>query len=124
VNGNASVVVSFVEDRRPTLVRGSGDHDAPATGRAWIEASGRIDKTELSLRTANEVGGVVTAVYGAQPNLSVFVPVSMHEHYGQAFADQIEAFATYSDFVVPTVRVDVTGFKEAVDRTGRGRGGH
>jgi hypothetical protein len=109
-----------IPDHVGRLARLLATSPAESADAGSIEASGRVDKAELSLRTAKEVDAAVTVVYGAQPNLSVFVPISMHEHYGQAFADKIEAFATYSDCVVLTVTVDVTRFKEAVDSTGRG----
>lgn len=115
-------IVSFSENARPTLVRGSGDRDVPATGRFWIEDSGRIDRTELSLKSDNGVNATITVEYGPLPARDLFVPLSMHEHYGESITDQIEAFATYSDFVVPVVSVDVEGFKLAVERTGRGGG--
>jgi hypothetical protein len=121
-DGRGPTVVSFAETRRPTLVRGAGDSDVRTTGRVWIEPTGRIEKTELSLTAENNVTAVVTVTYGAQPTIAVFVPMSMHEHYQQSIVDTIEAFATYSDFVVPTVSVDVEGFKLAAGRTGRGGG--
>jgi hypothetical protein len=116
-------VVSFSEKRRPTLVRDAADHDVPATGRFWIEASGRIDRTELLLETEAGVRATVTVEYGPQPKLDVFVPLSMHEQYEQSIVDKIDAHAEYSGFVVPNVTVDLSGFKDGAGRTGRGRGG-
>ena len=121
--GGAEVqVVLFAEHARPTLVRGAGDTDVAASGRAWIEDSGRIDRTELSLKSDAGVNAIITVDYGPAPKVDFFVPLSMHEHYGQGITDQIEAFAEYSAFAVPTVSVDVEGFKLAAERTGRGGG--
>jgi len=115
-------MVSFAEKQRPTLVRDADNHDVPATGRFWIEASGRVDRTELSLETEAGVRATVTVEYGPQPKLDVLVPLSMHEQYEQSIVDKIEAHAEYSGFVVPNVTVDLSGFKEGADRKGRGRG--
>jgi hypothetical protein len=120
-------VVAFTERKRPTIVRAANRHDVPATGRFWIEPSGRIDRTELTLVDDDErVKATITVVYGPEPKLEVWVPISMNEHYemaegGQVYrVEKIDGFATYSDFTVPTVSIDVAGFKAAV---GRGRGG-
>lgn len=118
------VEVAFVERVRPTLVRGAKEQDVPATGRFWIEPSGRIDRTEISLKTdnGNGVNAVVTVEFGVQPKLDLVVPLSMHEHYDFTPLDRIETFATYSNFVVPQIRVSVSGFKEAAGRFGGGGG--
>ena len=121
--GVESRVVSFSEKRRPSLVRDAGGHDVPAIGRFWIEASGRVDRTELSLETEGGVQATVTVDFGPQPKLDLFVPLTMHERYEQSIVDKIEAHAEYSGFVVPTVTVDLSGFKEGATGTGRGRGG-
>ncbi len=122
-------VVAFTERKRPTIVRAANRHDVPATGRFWIEPSGRIDRTELVFVDDDEsVKATIAVVYSPQPKLDVWVPISMYEHYERAEIDvgpvytvqKIDAVATYSDFTVPTVSVDVAGFKAAV---GRGRGG-
>jgi hypothetical protein len=47
----------------------------------------------------------------------------MHEIYEQSIGDKIETHAKYSDFVVPSVTVDLSGFKGGADGKGRGRGG-
>jgi hypothetical protein len=116
-------IVSFSEKRRPTLVRDAAKHDVPATGRFWIDTSGRVDRTELKLETEDGVRATVTVEYGPQPKLDIFVPLSMHEQYEQSIVDKIDAHAEYSGFVVPNVTVDLSGFKEGAGLTGRGRGG-
>jgi hypothetical protein len=123
-------VVAFTERARPAIVRAANRYDVPATGRFWIESSGRIDRTELTLVDVHQdVKATITVVYGPQPKLDVWVPISMNEHYeveeveevGHIFTlVKIDTVATYSDFTVPTVSVDVGGFKAAV---GRGSGG-
>lgn len=94
----------------------------PASGRFWIEPSGRVDRTELSLSAADKVKATVTVIYGAQPKLDVWVPLSMREHYEDGSSDKVDGVATYSDFVVPTVSVDVGEFKAALSAK-RGGGG-
>jgi hypothetical protein len=135
-DGERIQVVAFTEKAQPTVVRGAKNRDVPATGRFWIEASGRIDRTELTLVDDDErVKATITVVYGPQPRVELWVPISMTEHYEFATEQQVfpgspevdtvektDAFATYSDFTVPTVSIDVAGFKAAVGR-GRGAGG-
>jgi hypothetical protein len=113
-------IVSFTENARPTIVRGAKGRDVPAIGRFWIEASGRIDRTELVL-SDDDLDAKITVVYGPQPKLGVWVPSSMAEQYEVVGTfERTDAVANYSHFAVPTVSVDVAGFKAAV---GRGRGG-
>jgi hypothetical protein len=107
-------IVAFTERSRPTLVRSANTRDVPASGRFWIEASGRVDRTELSLAAPDKVKATGTVMYGAQPRLNVWVPLTMREHYEDGSWDKVDAVATYSDFAVPTVSVDVGGFKAAL----------
>jgi hypothetical protein len=121
--GDSAVhVVAFTEKARPTLVRSGNTHDVPANGRFWIEASGRVDRTELSLSAGGKLTATVSVFYGPQPKLNVWVPLSMNEHYEVGSSDKVDAVATYSDFVVPTVSVDVGGFAAALGAK-RGGGG-
>lgn len=69
--------VEFVEQTRPTVLRGRGDSDQPASGHLWIDAdTGRILKTELVL--AND--SVVTS-FKYDERFQINVPIEMIDRY-------------------------------------------
>jgi len=97
--------LAFEEHARPTLIRGSGGADLPATGIIWIDpASGRIIRTELITdESSNHVRTEIAVNYRPNSKLGIWVPVEMTERYhlgpANSFAEQnIECVATYSNF--------------------------
>jgi len=95
IDGVSAVVLKFKERASPTVVR-SADGDLPVTGRVWIEPdSGRVLKTEISM-TSRRSGAKITVMYGAVPELTMWVPVVMTEEY--TGAETIFGKATYSKF--------------------------
>ena len=86
--GSVLRIVAFKERAEPRMIR--TDDGAGASGRLWIErVSGRIVETELVVTTRVKAPGrpgvVVTAVinvaYAEQPQMRLWLPVSMDETY-------------------------------------------
>jgi hypothetical protein len=95
IGGVPAVVVEFKEQTTPTIVQ-SSDGNRRATGRIWIEpSSGRVLKTEVAI-AGRRSNAKVTVIYGAVPELSIWVPLVMTEEY--TGAETIFAKATYSKF--------------------------
>ncbi len=97
--------LAFEERARPTLIRGSGGADLPATGIISIDpASGRVIETQLSTdEPSTQVGTHITVKYRPNRKLGIWVPIEMRERYhvtaASSFAEQhIDCVATYSNF--------------------------
>lgn len=87
-------IVKFEERSRPTIIRDIDNHDAPASGRLWIDgATGRVVQTELKLRS----GDRVMTAFGYDERLQLDVPVEMRDiaWTGQT---SVTGVATYSNF--------------------------
>jgi hypothetical protein len=98
--GTETVVVTFEERRKPTLIRTPDGDDVPANGTFWIEpSSGRVRETDL--RTGESGRGQVRTriVVTYQPNerLNMLVPSSMEETY-LAARETITGTARYSNY--------------------------
>jgi hypothetical protein len=115
VDGVPVEVVAFVETARPTVVRGLRNANVAARGKFWIEATGRVDRTELDFTDpATDMRATIDVTYAPQPAIPFQVPVKMHEHYLSG-DEAITAEASYSKFQKVAVTVDV--------KIGRGGGG-
>jgi outer membrane lipoprotein-sorting protein len=96
IDGIQTAVLNFTERARPTIIH-SGDADAPATGRFWIDdASGRIVRSQLKL-TSSKLTATITVSYATVPKLDIWVPVSMTENY-RSPGENISGNASYSNF--------------------------
>ncbi len=105
LDGVSTVVVTFVEASRPTIIR-SGESDAPATGRLWIDpATGRVLRTQIKLTPA-KLNATITVSYKLVSKLDLWVPTSMSETYRTAQGETINGSASYSNF--RRFNVDVT----------------
>jgi len=103
IEGLQTVVLTFTETARPTVIR-SGDADAVATGRFWIEPDGRIVRTQIKLAPSRLVA-TITVTYGTASKLDLRVPVEMSETY-KSPGETINGSASYSNF--RRFNVDVT----------------
>ena len=93
--------VSFVETRRPTLLRGGvfGDIDVPSRGTAWIEEStGRVLQTQVEVGTGRSAATMVTR-FKIDDRLQVLVPDVMR-------TQNPSGVATYGSFRRFTVQTD------------------
>jgi hypothetical protein len=89
-------VLRFQERFVPRMIR-TADESA-ASGRFWIDAQGRILRTEL-LVSSEDMRGAVTVDYGPQPKLAgLWVPTRMTEKYAINTTRTIDCLATYSNF--------------------------
>jgi hypothetical protein len=94
VRGADLWVVRFEERSRPTIIRDADRHDAPASGRLWIDgATGRVVQTELKFRS----GDRVMTTFGYDERLQLDVPAEMRDiaWVGQT---SVTGVATYSNF--------------------------
>jgi hypothetical protein len=90
-------VVSYREQQRPTLIRGDGDTDLPASGRFWIEAgTGRVLRSEL-VTYSGRVTARLTTFFKYDAQFGIAVPVEMREHYTVG-RGQVTGVATYGHF--------------------------
>ena len=95
----------FEERAQPTLIRGSGGADLPATGIISVDpSSGRVIETQFSTEEpSTQVRTQITVKYRPNQKLGTWVPIEMREHYqvraAGSFAEQnIDCVATYSNF--------------------------
>ena len=108
VDGAPAAVLSFKEQKKPTVIR-AATRDLPATGRFWIdEASGRVLKSQLDVNAKSSTARIVVS-YKPAPNLDIWAPVTMAERYATSAGEHITGEATYSNFrqFVVSVKDDI-----------------
>ena len=72
--------VAFEEIARPRLIESS--QDLAAHGRFWLEPdSGRVTKTDLTFRSAEDDSARVTVTYRMNPSFGESLPALMEEEY-------------------------------------------
>jgi hypothetical protein len=112
-------VIGYEEKQTPTIVRGPGGDNRPATGTFWVDpADGRVFRTHVDIVTEWKQAGrrgrstsSVTVDYGYDDRLGLLVPREMRESYvapmvsgdassssGKDVLTRIGCRATYSDF--------------------------
>lgn len=97
VGGLQTVVVEFEEIARPTLVRGPGNADVPASGRYWIHPdSGAVPRAYAEFRTGRHDGRMEVRLE-LHPQLSVWVPKEMTESW-QTGSQRLNGLAHYDRF--------------------------
>lgn len=93
----STVVVSYREMARPTIVRTLRDADRPASGRFWIDAgSGQVRQSEMVL-TGQGLTATFTTVFQPDARLGVAVPARLREEYQQP-QSRLVGVATYTGF--------------------------
>jgi hypothetical protein len=89
----ATIVLTFVERSRPTIVRHPEGHDLVGSGRVWIEpASGRIRRIDwrYRLEERGEGAGPVPSLrvdFESNEAMGMLVPVRMSEVFAVPAAD-------------------------------------
>ncbi|HEY6213786.1 MAG TPA: hypothetical protein VIW45_15945 [Vicinamibacterales bacterium] len=103
----STIVVSYDEMRRPTIIQNRDRGDLFSHGRLWIEpATGRVLMTEL-LADDSDLSACVEVVYEEQPGIAPAVPVEMRERYlRRRDGSRTEGVATYGRFRQFQVKVD------------------
>ena len=100
------VELLFAETARPTLVHGPRGTDLPASGRFWLNpARGTVVRTEVDFDFGLEAEARMTTDYQPAPELAMWVPVEMREHFADApgakmrtFRRPFDGVAQYSRF--------------------------
>jgi hypothetical protein len=104
VDGVHIAQVRFEERATPRMIRTLDE--AAVRGRFWIDpGSGRVVRTELDFDSAGS-SALIRVSYAPQPNVAVWVPVSMEESYRLPGGLTIEGRASYSNFRKFNVSVD------------------
>lgn len=90
-------ILEYVEEGRPTLVRGRPGEEMPAFGRFWIEdETGQIVKAEVRIER-RDVKANLTTEFREDERLGINVPAQMHESY-ELFESTVKGTASYSRF--------------------------
>jgi len=83
----STIVLSFKERERPTLIRGLFNEPVFSRGRVWIDpATGGVQRTELrtEMRDPNEgykTYYLLTVEFAIDESLRMLLPRRLHEHY-------------------------------------------
>ena len=100
VRGRRTVVVSFVEVGRPTLLREPTGENLVSSGRVWMEASnGKVWRVEWHYQREGSPGRppYVRVDFAPNEDLQLMVPVTMTEGF-YAARGRGEGRATYRNF--------------------------
>jgi hypothetical protein len=104
--GPSAWIIEYRERQRPSLIRGYGDSDLLATGRAWVDIeSGAVLRTEFTLDDA-AVNAKLTTSFKRDERLGLNVPQEMAEEYKLSGGSRVTGKATYSRFRQFEVKTD------------------
>ena len=97
IEGVRARALDFHELYGPTLIRGAGGADLPASGTLWIEpGSGTVLQSVLRTRDS-QLDSQITVSYRLDKALELWVPDTMQEVY-KTSKEHIEGEATYRDY--------------------------
>jgi hypothetical protein len=94
--GQATRIVMYEEQARPTVVRGTRNEDHPSTGRFWVAEDGRVLKSEMAIALGGNQWRMTTN-FENDPSLGLAVPVEMLERFEFDFV-VLTGRATYGRF--------------------------
>ena len=108
IGGVAVSVLTYEERDRPTMIRTPDGDDVEARGTFWIDAAGRVLRTELITgerkprsragdRHRVQVRATITVTYEPNERLNMLVPAVMAESY-DAGVEAVTGVARYSNF--------------------------
>jgi hypothetical protein len=90
-------VVDYMEETRPTVIRGAPGQDMPAFGRFWIEsATGRVVKTEIRVEV-KDLKANLTTTFRNDERLGIDVPNEFREDY-DVHDSRVSGVASYARF--------------------------
>jgi hypothetical protein len=105
IEGRPVREISFRETTRPTIIRGLGGIDLPASGTVWVDAqSGDVIRT-LVRTNDGEVRSEIRVTYRPDPSLDLLVPGEMSELY-DTHQTITRGLARYTNFRRFTVIVE------------------
>jgi VWFA-related protein len=88
-----TVELLFGETSRPTFVNGPNASELPAAGRFWVSpARGTVVRSEVSFDFGPGVEARVRTDYRPAPELAMWVPAEMREHYADTRAARLRVF--------------------------------
>ena len=99
IDGTRTIVVTYRERERPTMIRSPRGEDRPARGSAWIDwATGRVMKTILQVDAGEHWMTETEVTYGRDARLDAWEPLAMHERHRAGADEFIDGTATYTNF--------------------------
>lgn len=104
IDGVRAWEIKFREKKKPTVIRASGDKDAPSTGSLWVDpATGNVLMSVLKSPDATTIYDEQTVTYAVDPESGLSLPATLEEKIVDDDAGQrVEATATFSKWrVVP-----------------------
>jgi hypothetical protein len=107
IDGVRTWEIKFKENRKPTIIRASGDKDAVSTGSFWIDpATGNVRVSLLKSPDSSTVYDEQTVTYREDPATGLWLPAELKERVVDDDAGlRLEATATFSNWrVVPRKR--------------------
>lgn len=99
VDGLATAIIHFEEERGPALVQ-TDDH-APVflSGRFWVEpGSGRVVGSEIVVGDPDDPNAKIEVTYRRGDDLELWLPYEMKELYRTPDREEIRTEARYSEF--------------------------
>jgi hypothetical protein len=105
-SGDGAIRLTFVESAKPRMI--ASPDNAAARGSFRIDpATGRVLASELMIETGRTRASI-RVTFAEQPQLGLWLPVSMDERYGPSSVTAVEGRATYSNFRQFKVNTDTT----------------
>jgi len=89
--------VEYRELYGPTLIRGAGGRDLPASGTLWIEPDTGTVLQSVLHTSDSQLDSTITVTYRLDKALELWVPEKMEEVYKSA-SERVEGEATYRNF--------------------------
>jgi len=90
-------IVEYVEEERPTLIRGRPGEEMPAQGRFWIDVvTGHVVKVELVVKRP-DITANLTTTFRPDSRFTIELPAEMHEDY-DLLSNRLTGVATYGRY--------------------------
>ena len=98
IAGVKTMEVKFRETSRPTIIRASGNGDAPSSGSFWIDpATGDVLMSVLKSADSREISDELTVTYERVPELGLCLPATLTERIVDDPAGQrVQTSATFT----------------------------
>jgi hypothetical protein len=101
-DGSSTVVLSFKERERPTVIRGRNNEPVFSRGRVWIDpATGAVQRTELHTEARDPEGRktfyLLVVEFAMEPSLQLRLPRRLREHY-ETRVEVVDGEAEYVNY--------------------------
>jgi hypothetical protein len=104
ISGVKTWEVRYREKATPSIIRATGDKEAPSTGAFWIDpATGHVLMSLFKSADSSTVYDELTVTYKQDPTTSLWLPVEMKENVVDEDAQmKLEGSATFTKWrIVP-----------------------